>query len=51
MQPLPEPPPPASMGVEGVGSCSGALEMMAKSEVKESIVVCGEWIESCDETV
>ena len=41
MQP-PEPPPPASMGVEGVGSASGALEMV-KSEVKESIgvYVCG----------
>ena len=51
MQPLPEPPPPASMGVEGVGSCSGALEMMAKSEVKESIVVNVMRIESCDETV
>jgi hypothetical protein len=38
MQP-PEPPPPASMGVEGVGSASGALEMV-KSEVKESIGVC-----------
>jgi hypothetical protein len=38
MQP-PEPPPPASMGVEGVGSASGALEVMVKSEVKESIDV------------
>jgi hypothetical protein len=28
------------MGVEGVGSCSGALEVMVKSEAKESIVVC-----------
>jgi hypothetical protein len=30
----------ASMGPEGMGSASGALEMMAKSEVKESICVC-----------
>ena len=30
----------ASMGPEGVGSTSGAVEMMAKSEVKESIDVC-----------
>ena len=30
----------ASMGPEGVGSASGAVEMMAKSEVKESIGVC-----------
>ena len=35
----PEPPPPASMGVDGVVSCSGPLEVRVKSEVKESIVV------------
>ena len=28
------------MGVSGVGSASGALLMMAKSEAKESIGVC-----------
>ena len=41
MQP-PEPPPPASMGVEEMGSASGALETV-KSEAKESIgvYVCG----------
>ena len=32
MQPHPELPPPASMGIEGVGSCSGELEVMVKSE-------------------
>ena len=30
----------ASMGTSGVGSASGALLMMVKSEVKESIGVC-----------
>ena len=39
MQPGPEL-AAASMGPEEVGSASGALEMMAKSEVKESICVC-----------
>jgi hypothetical protein len=39
-------PPPASMGVEGTGSDSGASEVMVKSETKKSIgvdvyVVCG----------
>ena len=38
MQP-PEPPPPASMGVEEMGSASGELEVRVKSEAKESIVV------------
>ena len=35
----PQVPPSASMGVEGVGSNSGSMEMMEKSEVKESIDV------------
>ena len=35
----PEPPPLASMGVEGEGSASEMLEVMLKSEVKESIAV------------
>jgi len=35
----PQDPPSASTGVEGVGSSSGALEVMVKSEAKESIVV------------
>ena len=39
MQPGPEL-AAASMGPAEVGSASGALEMMAKSEVKESICVC-----------
>ena len=39
MQP-PEPPPPASMGVEEMGSASGELEVRVKSEAKESIVMC-----------
>ena len=38
-QPLGEAPPPASMGVEGSDSGSGALEVRVKSEVKKSIVV------------
>ena len=32
-------PPSASIGVEGEGSDSGTLEVMVKSEVKESIDV------------
>ena len=32
------PPPSASMGVEGVGSASGALEAVEKSVAKKSIV-------------
>ena len=35
----PEPPPLASMGVEGEGSASEMLEVMVKSEAKESIAV------------
>lgn len=31
------PPPSASMGVEGVGSASGALEAMEKRVAKKSI--------------
>jgi hypothetical protein len=38
MQPI-EPPPLVSMGVEGVGSGSGALEVVVKSEAKKSIGV------------
>ena len=45
MQPGPEL-AAASMGPAEVGSASGALEMMAKSEVKESICVCV-WVERC----
>ena len=45
MQPGPEL-AAASMGPAEVGSTSGALEMMAKSEVKESICVCV-WVERC----
>ena len=40
MQPVPEPPcPSASMGVEWMGSDSGALDMTVKRVAKESIVV------------
>jgi hypothetical protein len=46
MHQAPPVPPSASMGAEGVGSGSGALEVVVKGETKKSIgvdvyVVCG----------